>query len=371
MYFTMAFAMLQMSNFLLDYARSLGYSLSVVGIVMSLLTIGSTFGGIALGVLSDKLNKVKFVIQLALAISGLAAVALLVFGSTAFVLMPAVFIIGFFLSSLYAIFDTWVLNDSEKSRDTYSTTLVFSSLGRCLAALLLGWLFIQFGYQIFAVSLLIFICIILAAVSLLPERRIAQQAKPLTINGVKELFTIKAFRNTVIFCSFAYVGMNATVMYSTMLVRNLGGTSFDIGLFSMVLGISEMVVLVVLQKLSTRVKPVYFIMAMCASVAINSLILLFAGSYILVIAAGFFGAITSTTLLVGNKYLINNALPDEIKMTGHAIGGSIIYSLTGTLNSTAAGFMADNIGIGGGLMVYIALMLVLLVSLFGYSRKLA
>lgn len=365
-YIIIAFAGVHLNSFLFDMTRGLGFSLEKSSLVLSVFTIGNGLGQLVLGYVSDKLQKIKFVIVCSLGVSLLSAV-LNIFFQNQFLYL-SVFLLGFFLISLYTLIDTWVLNDKDVGRN-FSKILIASPIGRGIASTLLGFVFATFGYGIFHYTLSIFIILTIFAYRFVDEKKQSSAAKRVTFSDVRALFLSKGYRNTILMLFLTYLGIGTVTIFSIALIRNLGGTSFHIGLFSTISGVFEILLLYLFNRFSNKLKPQAFLVIVCSGIIVHLLFLIFAKSYVIILISAVFNAVSFISFLVGSKYLVNAVTPMAVINTGQAIGATVFYNISFALNSSFSGFLAERIGITACLKVYLYFVIFLLVVHINNYRR--
>lgn len=242
-------------GFMVTYLTAEGYNTSLIGVLMSLMTMLSIFVQPVLGYLSDTYVPVKVISLVLLAV--LIPMGLVIPAVVAVPLLASVIVValGLLTNTLAPLLEVWTIRSGEEHPGVkFGFTRSMGSLGYSFLALFMGRAFEKIGVdKMFAFGALFFGALILV-VLLIPGIACAnkrggqgekgkKQAKGLGMLQVVKLMVKKpAYVFFLLFFILTYTSMKTTSTFYPVLIGNYAGmaaaSALGIGLF--ISALSEM-----------------------------------------------------------------------------------------------------------------------------------
>lgn len=330
-------------GFLIPYLSSLGISNTRIGLWMSVMTCFGVVGQFLTGYICDLKKTIKKIFILGM--SSLSIGVLLFFRlNQPLAQIICLSIVGFFLFSLTALMDSWSLENSENTKMNFGPIRAFGSLGWAIAAVVVGKLIDQYGFQIIPTTFIIFMVALLILL-LRTEDVKKETCNKMTIKSIKALLTNKRYINLLMIYLLLYMVFQSINMFSPILIDQFGGTKADVGRFLFISAISEIPMFFLANRCMKRFKPSFLLIIAASIFAIRMMIMGVCGSVIQIVLLGLFQMFSYSIIMFTSKYLIDEITPSDMKTTSQMVALAVFMGGGGMLSLNISGILSDFIGI--------------------------
>ena len=220
--------------FLVAMLSAQGVPADKLGIMVSVMTIGSCIGQFVVANLSDRLSDCKHVFLIFLSITHVLHL-LLFFTTNTVVLYILMFVVGFSRLPLGAILDTWFIKGVSDSMRTFGQCRSWGSIGYAVTALLFGSVVSAIGYAVMPImSTTVFVVLFILAFKTPDiEHIITDRKKGANSDSMRKLIPASLI---LLFVGATFAG-GSNSAYNNMLpviVASLGGTTAHQGIMMFV-----------------------------------------------------------------------------------------------------------------------------------------
>lgn len=325
------------------YYKEVGYTDAMYGLQNALIPIVGMTANYLFGYISDKTSRMKgIILGLLLAMTALMFVLFRI--QNPWTVMGFILLFQFVWIPISVLTESMAMLQAKRLGNTYAVIRGFGAAGFAVSAVAFGWVLDRFpGHQ--TLSWIMIVLALGTVACLLPirdprDRKIAGSAdrggtKP-KVNMRELVLYVKDKR--FIFFMLVLVMMNISFVmndqYFSFLIRERGGTQFDIGLGWMLPAAIEVGVFMYLGRKGGRFRPLVMLAAAALIFGIRALVLAYAANLTLILV---FQAVQGVAIAF---YLVNLAeymmllIPDRFRSSGQAILNmvmSIGATVTGSL----------------------------------------
>ncbi len=338
-----------------------GLSNSLIGIMLSVMTLSGIVGQYLWGYACDRLRTTKKVF-----IFCFGALAIIIFFFPTYLVSPvrigiALGLIGLFWAAQPSIIDSWTVETSPQMARNYGFTRAFGSVGFAIIATffgrvidLYGWNVMFYGFAILAL-ITMFIASTIEDGHLRTANAVSQRVDP------KKLFKNTEYVLLLVAATVIFIGYQSTMMFLPAILRSVGGTPADQGIAMSINAISEMPLFLLSVWYLRRFRPPLLLFCSAAFYVLRIFVLSQAASPQMVISAGLLQSMSFGIFLPTMVYYIKLIAPDGLKTTAQTIATGSYFGIGGVLGSVLGGRTIDAFGVS--VMLYGALGL----SLIGFS----
>jgi PPP family 3-phenylpropionic acid transporter len=354
-------------TFLPLYLNSIGYSKTLVGILLSLAPIVAIIGQPTWGILADRSKNKNTVLKL-LILGNVVTILFISISDNFFYLLLVLTCFTFFQTSLNPMTDTITLEYSSKVKWHFGHIRLAGTLGYCFMAVLAGFLLkknisLMFPlYSTFAIATFIIAL-------LLPK------VKGHQLDGKKVyLWSLLRDKKLVLYISFALIIQITLGYYNSFFgiyFQSLGASRTLIGTASFISGISEVPFLLFAHRILSKVKiEKALIFAGFASVFRWFFLALSASTYVVLLLQLLHGLIY-IVIAVSLATYINNSVPRELKASGQALNAIVGTGISRVIGSLLGGYFSDIFGIRNMFFVnsFFVLLAIIIWSYFFFRTK--
>lgn len=323
---------------IIPYLTHVGYNPIQRGYILTAYALFGMVGQVLFGYLSDRHATIKrFII--------IATVMVMISGFLTFQFQALNFSFHFLLMSITAgstrivgnLLETWIL-EVDSVRDDFSFIRSFGSLGWGLASLLSGVVAIRLGYQYLGyISILLSLLALWIAVGV--EDASKTSAQNLVISDLAVLFKNKNYVLLVVAYFLIYVIYNSDVVTVTEYIFYLGGDAQDVGTKMFLQALSEIPILFLGSRLLKRFDAVKLLKASLVILLLRFALTGMATSVNQVILLSLLQAVTFPIILITQRQLIYEEVPDGLKSSGQMLAFSLSTSLSAIVSPLLSSYL--------------------------------
>jgi PPP family 3-phenylpropionic acid transporter len=355
------------------FQEELGFSFAQIGTIASIGPLVSIITQPWWGILSDRTNKRKV---LMVVIAGAVVVALLFPLHYTFMYIAVMAVCNtMFNNSINPLGDAITLQFLENKKIKFNTIRMIGTISYALMAAVVGYLIGEDMVRIFYIKAIL-MGIALFAVFWMPDlqrRALAKaseavngETKPVTPPLKESLRDL--FANKMVLCILAtslVFGLTMTFYHAFLGIqlRNIGATEVQVGQAMFISAASEVPVLLFVNKLFGKRKPIHLLMIIGFFMAFRLVMLYVSdvqGSLAIVYAAQLLHGLTFMVHFYFTVVLLNAHAPVHIKSTVQSLN-AVIRAVAALIGAGVGGGLADRLGIGG---VYLILSIFIFILCF-------
>jgi len=351
-YIVVFMSMATVTTFLNVYfTETLGFTLAQVGTIASVGPLVSIFAQPLWGLLSDRTNRRRVLMILT---AGLIVVALLLPLHYAFfyVVFMAIFY-TMFTNSMGPMADAITLQAVEKKRIKFNAIRMMGTISYGLMAAVVGRLVGEDFVRIFYFQAAL-VGVALFAVFWMPDMQKSAATtdemppRPSFVDGLKELI-----KNKMVLCvllSTLVFGLAMTFYHSFVAIqlRNLGANEVQVGRAVFLAAASEVPVLLFVNRLFGKRKPIHLLMIVGVFMSLRLLLLFVAdaqGSLALMVSTQLLHGLTFMLHFYFSVVLLNAHAPPHLKSTVQSLN-AVVRAVAAMVGAGLGGRIADEVGIG-------------------------
>ncbi|HEY4537496.1 MAG TPA: MFS transporter [Erysipelothrix sp.] len=354
---------------IIPYLTHVGYNPIQRGYILTAYALFGMIGQVLFGYLSDRHATIKrFII--------IATVMVMISGFLTFQFQALNFSFHFLLMSITAgstrivgnLLETWIL-EVDTVRDDFSFIRSFGSLGWGLASLLSGVVAIRLGYQYLGyISILLSLLALWIAVGV--EDASKTSAQNLVISDLAVLFKNKNYVLLVVAYFLIYVIYNSDVVTVTEYIFYLGGDAQDVGTKMFLQALSEIPVLFLGSRLLKRFNAVKLLKASLVILLLRFALTGMATSVNQVILLSLLQAVTFPIILITQRQLIYEEVPEGLKSSGQMMAFSLSTSLSAIVSPLLSSYLLTLFPMEQVLFILAAIVVIPFLLLGFYKGKL-
>ncbi|MCE5168831.1 MFS transporter [Paenibacillus profundus] len=377
------------SSFFPLYYKDIGYSDAMYGLQNAVLPIVGMIGNYLIGYLSDKFAAMKPLL-LALLLALIGVLFFVFHTSEPWTVMGLIFVFQFLWVPATSLTDSMAMLAARRLGDSYAVIRGCGAAGFAVSAVLIGWLLERLpGHA--SMGWIVMVLVGLTGCALLPLRdprrddteRNATEAlaaevseesagglstrkKPQAKVNMKEFWSYVFTRRFVLFMVVLII-YNMTLIfndqYFSFMIRDMNGSSLDIGLGWMLPAATEVFVFLYLGRSGRQFRPLFMLALSAVIMAARALVIYTTDVLPLIL---FMQAVQGVGIALYFIYLAEymmDLIPDRFRASGQAVM-SVIMSIGATMTGSLIGaFIYNQLGTKA---LYLGMGLLLLVSAAGF-----
>lgn len=349
------------------YMSSIGFTVSQIGLMISISTGFLLLAQSGWGVLSDRTKEKNRIIQLMYIVCAmLIPMFYLTKGFLPVLLLFTVF--SMFFIPIVPLNDNMTLELVEKSKWDYGKIRTGGTIGYALTVLISGYALQNHYERIFwMVSLMMVVCFIVS----LRIKPVQGYRNRRNRSSIKMVWKNKTLMGLICFYLAFGLGLNFFYNFYSIYFTSIGGDSSDIGVMMFVCSVAEIPCLLLMHYLVKRF-GVYKILLLAGGLTSLRWMLLFLlrQPVLIILTNGLHGfGFTAFSFCLLNY--INSKVPKDLRATSQVFNAMVstvcskfIFGYLGGVASELIG--ADHMMLFSGLLMLTA---TILFSIWGYSRK--
>lgn len=334
-------------TYIVPLYRSFGYDVTRIGILSAIAYLSAIIFEPVMGGICDRSKKTSPIITIAMII-GLAAFSIICFCNESMLCVaPAVILLYATTPSLAYLISQW----SVKLRDSgikinFGISRAMGSLAYGIFAAVFGKIIDIKGYDVIFPAFVVFsfITIILIVTVNETDASTESEEKKSGVTDLKNLLKSRKFTLLAISAMLSFVGSYCITVFLSIRVTELGAGMSYYGSIILIEGISEVVAILMYEKLSYRISG-FNLMLLCFILSfISALIMSFAGDVRIISAGMVLHGIFTGLYVAGIANYIPEIIEKRYTYTAAMIVASCL-SLAGALSSLYVGFVTKVISL--------------------------
>ncbi|MDR2931696.1 MAG: MFS transporter [Oscillospiraceae bacterium] len=339
--------------FLSAHYASLGINTFRIGILISLGPLCSLFIVPIWSMLSDKSGNRTGVLKIATAGSMVTVLLFLFFKSFWTLFFVALLFLAFY-TALIPLSDAITVSHLEKTDFKFSFVRMGGTVGFCVFSFFSGRIVALDGNFAFLMASF-FLAILLILIFKMPKTEVKNREK------VKIDFK-RVFKNkTLIFILFmacvTQIALSCCGGFIGVFLREMGYGSKEIGMTMIVGSMSEIPVLLILDRILARVGAAPVLLFSGFVTALRTFLMAGADNLPSVLIAQIFHGMSYMAVYYSCVTFINNQMEDDLKSTGQSLLVFFQGGVGSILGNILGGYIADRIGMKSTYMIYGTLVL--------------
>ncbi len=344
-----------------------GYSSSQIGFFFSAGALAGVFSQIIVGYIADKHSKLRFFVILSGLIFMIGNAYIFIYPKPIFLL----FLIGMFMSAGGRIFigllDTWVLEVNEFMRGKYGFVRAFGSVGWAIGLGIFARFVTIYGYIAVSVMIVVFMILTLLVGMTIPDAEKKSSDKIKVADLIKLVNPEYILWIIVFFLIFCEIVAEDMILVFKMI--ELGANINQIALRASLQALFELPLFFMggwlIDKFTSK-KIVIF--ALCF-LLLKVMFYAYTSSITMMLIGTGFQIVTYPLIILTSKYLLYEASPTNLKITGQLFGAAIFGSVAGTIAPALFGSLAENLGITNSIFCLGGFVLVsIMISIIGILK---
>lgn len=362
-------------GFLVAYLSSVGYSKTVIGLVIATLATVSILVQPLYGYLSDKFFDIKKILFCCLFVASISVVLIPFASKNIITLFLLCIVLGASEYGLASLVDCWCIKLSAKYPVNYGLSRAIGSSGYAITALIFGNILARVDMQI-----LFYIHFITCAICLLIIFNI-EGVKPLKDNAIKQktdykkdialLLKDKQYVIFVICATMTFIGASATSSFLINLLTLNGGTAEHLGYALFMQAGSEVPFMIMSAKLIKKFNIKFLIVFSLFAYIIKYIAPVLTTSVWGIVFLQSLQGISFGIFLTSAMKYITLISPDGLQNTATTLAVAVYGGVGNIAGNAIGGLIADNFGVK---MVYIlsailAACSAIIFLLFGFKKN--
>lgn len=264
---------------------------------------------------------------------------------------------GFFLSSLSANLDAWVLRTFKEAPEQYGRIRGTGSVGYALMALLAGRLIARFGYGMIEFLHLSVGITALIIVEVTAEVRIEQGTQIRKgKGGLKELLGNKTYVILMVILLTCGLSISPYINMKTVFISAVNGSVFMLGLDSFI-GVMFQAFLLFVSGRFLRIPVKIRLLLMTVILFIQLLIIFIAVNPWMMIAATMCWEVSYVLMLISQREIVETSVKPEMRTLAHSLTDAVYINFAGVIALVYSGYVIDHYGIKAIAIIGIALLI--------------
>lgn len=351
-YFMCDFGLAIYFPYIAIYLNTQKMSSYTIGLLMSLMGLAGIIGQVLLGYICDYTGKIKKICIISF--GGLFIPVILLFNSSNTVMIGImVCIVGFFHFSIFGLMDSWVLESGDEIKYNFGKIRALGSMGWAISAIFIGKLADKIG-----MGLLSYIFLLVGSITVIVMTRIAEIHKrnssdkeKITLVKVVRVFKNKKFIILNIIFLLIYSILNGSTLFSTLLIQDIGGSKYKVGLFYFVMAISEVPAFFFAKNIVRKVKYEMLLIMSSGFLIIRMILVAYSLTVNQIITTTILQMLTFSLFTIATKYLIDNISESDVKTTSQMLSIAIYQGLGGAIAPVICGYLTQKFGLHNMLMI--------------------
>lgn len=330
--------------FFIVYFKSRGLNFIQTGIAFAVMPLVGVVCQPAWGYITDKYLNKKVTLIIIMVASALS-ILLLAFAHSFWAILAGIITVSVFITSIFSLLDAFCYDISTPFNGIhFSRARLAGSLGYALAVLLMGILlkYTSINISYFLCCLIEAICA-LFIISIKYEKKAAMQR--ISFRDVADLFKNFSFILFILSVILINIVIGANSSYIGELIELTGGDVSNLGLLWFVVGICELPVLYLGNRILGRFKDTSLYCIAMAFYTIRYFLISICTSWSMVITIQMMQSITYTFYVLSALNFLNRIVPDKMKATGITLYAALGGGLGGFLGNLGGGVILETLNI--------------------------
>lgn len=364
LYFFLFFGLSTIAGMLIPFLNYKGYDPVQTGLLISLYTVSGMIGQFAVGFICDKLNTIKKIFLPSIIVIMISGTISIIFNIQYLFIAGFVFM-GCFNYILNTLCDSWVMEREDGIKNKFGPLRSYGSIGWAFGVLIAGFVISRFGY--IAINILF---IITLSISLLITMKIHDTKKECSKSvNAKELLYNKEYILTITVLLVIGVSYRGYCQVLPYVISAIGGNTVNLGIYSFISAISEMVMLMFCAKVMHKYSPDKILILAPIAIILQLLVLFFASNIFLIYISGILQIFTYPLILMVGRIMIDRVSPSNLKTSSQLIGFAIFNSFGIIIASISVGVLVEHLKIGNAVLILIGFTVLGVIGAVIYDKK--
>ena len=359
--------------FIIDMYTARGISSERIGIMMSVMTVGSCIGQFTVSYACDRLESCKKVFIATLVMLQLFCCALFLTDDY-LIINVLMFLIGFTKQPLGAVLDTWFIKGVSDDMRAFGKTRSVGSAGFSILILFYGSLLTRFGYGIMpyisTVFLIVLIYLCFRTADMPRDARIKR-----TDYNLSAIFHSLSPLLVLLFIGTTLLGAanNPAYNFTPKILKSLGGTTTHLGIALFINSGMEIPAMRIKWD-SLNLSPALRLLISSALYIVSTFLMAFSSAVWQVVALLSLSGFAFGMSLHARRALVAQLSPGALQSTMHGVGDMLYSGLGPIAGSAVCGKLMDISGMRVMLLFCVALqtlgtLFLLLMYFYGKRRN--
>lgn len=364
LYFLLFFGLSSIAGMLIPFLQYKGFNPIETATLISFYTVSGILGQLIAGCCCDKLKTIKKIFIPSL-LGVMISATLAVFINIRILFYISFIIMGFFYYILTSIFDSWVIESGENTKSRFGLLRAFGSTGWAFGVLASGLITEKYGYHILNI-----IYLIMLSLTLFISIKVKDTVKECRGCGnLKELFKNKEYMLTVIILLIICISFRGYCQLVPYRIEYVGGNTINLGIFNFISSISEIVMLILAQKIMHKLSPDKLLLLSPLGIFLQILILRFGNSINIIYISAVLQAFTYPIVLVVGKIIIDRISPGNLKTSSQLIAFAIFNSTSTIIGATSVGYFIEKFSLDKANLFILGCTIIAIFSSLYYDRN--
>lgn len=359
--------------FIIDMFTSQGVSSERIGIMMSVMTIGSCIGQFIISYACDRLESCKKVFIATLILLQLFCCALFL-TKNLILINILMFLIGFTKQPLGAVLDTWFIKGVSDDMRAFGKIRSFGSAGFSILILFYGSLLTRFGYGIMPYISTVFLGVLVFLCFKTPDMPRYAQIKRTDYN-LSAIFHSLSPLLLFLFLGTTLLGAanNPSYNFTPKILKSLGGTTTHLGIALFINSGMEIPAMRIKWD-NLNLSPAIRLLISSGLYIISTFLMAYSNAVWQVIALLSLSGFAFGMSLHARRALVAQLSPGALQSTMHGVGDMLYSGLGPIAGSAICGKLLDISGMRLMLLFCVALqtlgtVFILIMYIYGRNRS--
>lgn len=363
--------------YVLCFGEANGISVSNIGIMMSLYTLGAIIGQNVFGYICDKLKSIRWPVVIGATLLTLNIISFVVLSEQVILFYLSMTIFGFLQQPLGPMLDSWSLKhlSSHDAENFYGKIRGLGSLGWATSGLFTAYLVKFFGWNMIYVVAASGSVLLGVIALFIPDTKIdsGEVEKSLTPSkAFKKLFTNMEYVYILLVIFFLFLGVQTAYNYLGLIVADAGGLVENLGWTYFIDAGSEIPAMFLSVWLLSRYSPRRLMVWAVLLYLLRFGLILYYQDPLVVTLSSILQGIAFGLMLTSLKKHIFDIAPRNLQTSALTISDAVFLSLTVIIGGTVGGWIIQQYSVMT-LMAFCMgstfLSLLLLLARLLYSKK--
>ena len=332
------------------YLKSVGYSSSQVGVVSALSILVNISAQPIIGYLSDNIVGIKKIMIVIFTVPMVLAVFIPAAHSNFFLILGIILVISITGRNSCAALDIFIVKTArKKSGADYGFIRGMGSLGYAVTALILGYVLSKSGSSVIFVIYSVMMAVSLVCLVRLddvPPEKIQKSAQKISFfRAILMLLKIPSYVLSIFAFFFTFLAVGANGIFNTVLVAEVGGTSFHLGMGLFICAISEVPVMLCNKKILKKFSMKTVLMFSLIVYILKTNLILWFPSVDGYIYTQFLQSVTYGLFMPTSLMYVSSIVPKKLTATAMMLSGALYGGISGITASYIGGLMIDRLGV--------------------------
>lgn len=327
------------------YFESIGLSEVLIGLIMAGGPFISILANPFWGYWSDSIQNIKRIILIMIFSSLIVVQFVFQFESVTYIIITMV-VFFFFQMPLFSQSNSLILNTIEGTNRKFGAFRLWGSLGWSVMVMAAGPVLSKIGIGNLWIVYTLILLMAIGATIKLPRGKVDGVEKLQKGTFAKELFGNKIFITFVILGILISVPNSINQTFSSLYIKQLGGTEVHIGLNAFIMAIFEIPVFLLLDRyLKRSVKTMLRVIIVVSFIFVLRWFLMsIAVTPVHIISIQILHSVTFASYYYIGTTLTAQLIPIQLRSSGQAVFAITWGGISGLIAGLSGGFMYDLIG---------------------------